>query len=247
MNVTEYYDDRPDDSTIWYKTLVPKYRQLQASELPASAKIGFKYQSMTVNPQYFLPWIAQRLEERRVRFIRKEVSSILEARSILQSELIVNATALGAFHLANDQNVHPVRGQIMHVRSDAQDIVLFQGSHYTYQIPRMYTGGVIIGGVTQEGNMDERADGEVKTDILKRVNLVLGGQYNNLDLKSSSVKDLVGFRPSRKGGYRLELDGDVIHAYGFGSLGYTYCYGVGLRVREFVEMSDGSGSRDNKL
>ncbi|KAH8422333.1 FAD-dependent oxidoreductase [Aspergillus melleus] len=126
VNVTEYYDDRPDDSTIWYKTLVPNCRQLHASELRAIAKIGFKYQSMTANLKYLLPWITKRLEKRQVRFIRKEVSSIPEARSILKSELIVNATALGALHVANDQNVHPVRGQIMHVRSDAQDMVLFQ-------------------------------------------------------------------------------------------------------------------------
>lgn len=189
---------------------------------------------MTVNPAVFLPWIKAVLDRKGVRLIRAEVESIDEARSILGTKIIVNASGLGAFHLANDKNAVAVRGQTMLVESDSPEMVMFQGSHYTYQIPRMYSGGVIIGGVSQPGNMDQNVDPAVRSDILRRMKLVATDLYQDVDLSKHVMKDLVGFRPSREGGYRLEREGDVIHAYGFNTLGYTYSYGVALKVRDLI-------------
>ncbi|KAI5457066.1 hypothetical protein BGZ63DRAFT_417400 [Mariannaea sp. PMI_226] len=235
VDVTEYFDDRMDDSTIWYKQIVPKYRRLPPKDLPANAKIGFKYQSMTINPVVFLPWIKKLLENRGARFIRAEIKSIDEAQSILQAKVIVNASGLGSFELAHDNEVIAVRGQTMLVESDSHEMVMFQGSHYTYQIPRMYSGGVIIGGVSQLGNLDPKADPKTRQDILRRISLITDDQSKPVDLDQRVMKDLVGFRPHRQGGYRLGREGDVIHAYGFNTLGYTYSYGVALKVQELVK------------
>ncbi|KAI1033884.1 hypothetical protein LB503_011061 [Fusarium chuoi] len=247
LDVTEYYDDRDDDSTIWYKKMAPKYRRLPSKDLPATAKIGFKYQSMTVNPAVFLPWIKAVLDRKGVRFIRAEVKSIEEARPILGTKIIVNASGLGAFHLANDKNVVAVRGQTMLVESDSHEMVMFQGSHYTYQIPRMYSGGVIVGGVSQPGNMDQNVDPAVRSDILRRMKLVSNDLYQDVDLKKHVMKDLVGFRPSREGGYRLEREEDMIHAYGFNTLGYTYSYGVALKVRDLIRSTTEEEAVRSKL
>ncbi|KAI2867826.1 hypothetical protein CBS147343_9839 [Aspergillus niger] len=233
-DVTEYYDDRSDDATIWYKTLVPKYRRLPSENLPANAKLGFQYKSMTVNPAVFLPWIKILLEREGVKFIRAEIESINHTRSLLKTEIIVNASGLGARVLANDEKVVAVRGQTMLVESDSHEMVMFQGSHYTYQIPRMYSGGVIIGGVSQEGVTDESVDLATRADILRRTNLITHDRFRSLDLNKHVMKDLVGLRPSRKGGYRLEREGSVVHAYGFNTLGYTYSYGVALKVQGLV-------------
>ncbi|KAF4171745.1 hypothetical protein CNMCM8694_002085 [Aspergillus lentulus] len=237
VDVTEYYDDRSDDSTIWYKQIAPKYRRLQSKDLPAGARIGFQYQSTTVNPQVFLPWIKNLLDKKGVRFVQKEIRSINDARAILKTSLIINCSGLGASDLVPDRKVQPVRGQIVLVKGESDEMILYQGSHYTYQIPRMFSGGTIIGGIAQEGSTDHAVDLDLRNDILQRVNLVTRGRYKDLDLSKDIIQDLVGFRPSRKGGYRLEKEKGVVHAYGFGSLGYTYCYGVALRVRELVEAS----------
>ncbi|KAG5746624.1 hypothetical protein H9Q72_011909 [Fusarium xylarioides] len=247
VDVTEYYDDRDDDSTIWYKQMVPKYRRLPSEDLPANAKIEIKYQSMAVNPAVFLPWIKAVLDKKGVRFISAEVKSIEEARSILGTKIIVNASGLGAFHLGNDNKVVAVRGQTMLVESDSHEMVMFQGSHYTYQIPRMYSGGVIVGGVSQPGNMDQKVDPAVRSDILRRMKLVANDLYQDVDLNKHVMKDLVGFRPSREGGYRLEREDDVIHAYGFNTLGYTYSYGVALKVRDLVRAAIEEGAVRSKL
>lgn len=235
MDVTEYYDDRSDDSTIWYKNMVPKYRLLRSKDLPANAKIGFKYQSMTVNPAVFLPWMKLLLDQKGVHFIRAEVKSFAEARSILKTPVIINASGLGAFGLASDDKVIAVRGQTMLVESDSHEMVMFQGSHYTYQIPRMFSGGVIIGGVSQPGNSDQDVDPDLRPDILQRMNAISKDRFRSVDLDKHVIADLVGFRPSRKGGYRLEREAEIIHAYGFNTLGYTYSYGVALKVCELTK------------
>ncbi|CAH0004293.1 unnamed protein product [Clonostachys byssicola] len=235
VDVTEYYDGRNDDSTIWYKRMVPKYRLLPSKNLPANAKIGFKYQSMTVNPAVFLPWIKRLLDKKGVHFIRAEVKSLAEARSILKTPVIINASGLGAFDLAGDDKVIAVRGQTMLVESDSHEMVMFQGSHYTYQIPRMFSGGVILGGVSQPGNSDQDVDPDLRPDILRRMNAISNDRFRSVDLNKHVIADLVGFRPSRKGGYRLEVEDGIIHAYGFNTLGYTYSYGVALKVCELAK------------
>ncbi|KAJ5371412.1 nucleotide-binding domain-containing protein [Penicillium cataractarum] len=234
LKATEYYDDREDDSSIWYKTVVPRYRRILDNELPKGAKVGFTYTSMTVNPTFFLPWIKKILEGRGVRFIRKTLSSIEEARKITGSRVIVHASGLGAFSLAGDKDVEAIRGQTMFIKTDFDQLMMHQGSHYTYVIPRMFTNGAIIGGVSQPGNSDRSVDEDLRSDILRRVKTLTNGALDQASLEDVQ-KDIVAFRPGRKGGYRLEAEGETVHAYGFGSLGYIFSYGVALKVRELVE------------
>jgi D-amino-acid oxidase len=50
-----------------------------------------------------------------------------------------------------------------------------------------------------------------------------------------TVGDIVGFRPGRKTGLRVEREGDVVHAYGASGAGYIFSFGVAEKVREFIE------------
>ena len=201
--------------------------------------MGLTLKSMCVNPMYYLPYMKAELDRLGVRFIRAEVHSASEAQAIINPKLrnmvIVNASGLGAFDLAGDKQVVAVRGQTMMVKSDLQECFMFQGSHYTYAIPRMFTGCVIIGGVAQEGNLDRTVDQDTRRDILQRITHLVPETFRTTDLQKHVERDIVGLRPSRKGGYRLEREGNTVHAYGFGSLGFTYSYGVGIRVRELVD------------
>lgn len=235
VKATEYYDDREDDSTIWYKTVVPRYRLIPKEKLPKGVKLGFTYTSMTINPAFLLPWIQKQLEARGVKFIRKALTSIEEAKRMTGAKVIVHASGLGAYELANDKNVEGIRGQTMFVKTDFEELKMFQGSHYTYVIPRMFTNGAIIGGVSQPGNADRSVDKDLRSDILRRVKTLTNGEIGDIDLEKDVQKDIVAFRPGRKGGYRLEVDGSTVHAYGFAGLGYIFSYGVALKVRELVD------------
>jgi len=150
------------------------------------------------------------------------------------ASIIVNASGLGAKSLAGDAAVAGYRGQTMFVKSDYDEVKLINGAEYTYVIPRMYSGGVILGGISQENNIDGAVDTGLRQDILRRVNRMTGNAFANINLETDSVKDMVGVRPGRKGGIRVERDGSIVHAYGFKGAGYVYSFGAAAQVKRLV-------------
>ena len=137
--------------------------------------------------------------------------------------------------LANDKKVEGIRGQTMFVKTNYEQLKMHQGSHYTYVIPRMFTNGAIIGGVSQPGSSDRSIDQDLRSDILRRVKELTNGEMGPINLEKDVQKDIVAFRPGRRGGYRLEAEGNTVRAYGFAGLGYIFSYGVAIRVRELVD------------
>ncbi len=230
--MTEYFDDRTDDLEIWYKTLMPDYRVIPRSELPKGVSMGLKYTAIAMNPLLLLPWLKRKLEERGVNFLRKEVRNLDEARNITQAKILVNASGVGAKELASDDAVQPVRGQSMFIKTDFDQLFMREGSEYTYVIPRAGSGGVIMGGIKSD-RLDTEVDLELKGDILRRVNHMTGEAFQGLDL--SSVTDIIGFRPGRTTGLRVERERDTVHAYGVEGAGYIYSFGVAERVGELIE------------
>ncbi len=150
------------------------------------------------------------------------------------ASIIVNASGLGARTLAMDENVVGYRGQTMFVKSDFDEVKLVQGSEYTYVIPRMFSGGVIIGGVSEENATNDAVDTAMKSDILRRVNILTNNAFGHINLERDVVMDIVGVRPGRKGGIRVEREGNTVHAYGFKGAGYVYSFGAAAKVKRLV-------------
>ena len=230
--MTEYWDDCPHGSEAWYKTLMPSYRVMSAADLPPGVTCGFKYNTVAMNPLLLLPWLKETLVAKGVNLIRAEVKSFDEARRITNAKVVVNASGLGAKSLAGDETVWSVRGQTMFLKTDFEELVMREGSEYTYVIPRSGSGGVIMGGIKSE-RLDADVDVELKSDILMRVNRITRDAFKELDVNTGT--DIVGFRPGRKGGLKVEREGDVIHAYGLEGVGYIYSFGVAERVRELID------------
>jgi glycine/D-amino acid oxidase-like deaminating enzyme len=230
--MTEYFDGAAENLSIWYKSLMPDYRVIPSDDLPEGVLYGVKYSSLAINPSSVLPWLKEKLVAKGVSFVRAEVKSFDEARKITKARLIIHASGVSASKLAADKNALPVRGQTMFVKSDFNELVMREGSDYTYVIPRPGSGGVILGGIKSD-RLDTAVDVALKGDILKRVNEITNGAFKDIDL--DSVKDIVAFRPGRTGGIRVEREGNVVHAYGAGGAGYIYSFGVAERVRKLIE------------
>ena len=233
---------------------MPDFKVLSTSNLPMKGTeegmeitSGISYTSLAINPTIFLPWLKRRLDLKGVTFIRKSVASIEEARSPSLSSgyeeprVIIHATGVGARELASDEDVVGIRGQTLFVKSNFEQLIMCDGSAYTYVIPRPGSGGVILGGVKSSTSTDPLPDRETRKDILRRCNLVSGGAFEGVDLDAAgsgngNAVDIVGFRPGRVGGMRVEREGgDVIHAYGVGGAGYIYSFGIAERVGELVD------------
>jgi len=231
LPMTEYFDDRTSDEDIWYKNLVPKYSIIEKKLLPEGCTFGVKYLSLSMNPASLLPYLMEKLEKVGVKFIRAEVKSFEEARSMTGARLLVNASGVGA-KTFGDSSVKPIRGQTMFVKTNFNELVMKEGSEYTYVIPRANSGGVIMGGIKSD-RLDSDVDVELKSDILTRVNRITNGAFKDVDV--NYVTDIVAFRPGRDGGLRVERDGDVVHAYGVAGAGYIYSVGIAKRVKELID------------
>ena len=116
-----------------------------------------------MNPLILLPRFRKELDRKGVEFVSVEIGSIGEARRISKSKVIVNASGVGVRKLAGDEAVRPVRGQTMFVKTDFSELVMREESEYTYVIPRMGFGGVIMGGIKSD-----RLDAEVDVGAADR-------------------------------------------------------------------------------
>ena len=215
----------------------PHYRHLRADELPGGVNVGVTVTTVAVNPIIYLPYLQRKLEKRGATFVRFEAHSLEHVLRMTGADVLVNATGLGAKKLCHDEAVVPIRGQAMFLRNRPgwNQILLRQDAGYTYVIPRLGSGGVLFGGIRQEGNEGEAADPALRKDILDRVNYLSKGAFIDVNL-DTDVEDMVGFRPGRKGGYRLEIEGpNLVHAYGFDGVGYVASTGVGTRVTDMVK------------
>ena len=74
-----------------------QFRILKDSELPDGTQAGVDFQTVSVCPSYYLPWITKELASRGVEVVRKKVASYGEAAALAGANgVLINATGLGA-------------------------------------------------------------------------------------------------------------------------------------------------------
>lgn len=116
---------------------------------------------------------------------------------------------------------------------------------WTFCVPRGFGGGTVIGGTKEPDNWDPEPSPEVRErlcrDLLATYPGVAGGDGSVVTV----LQDIVGRRPARHGGARLEREEvgpgrTVVHAYGLGGRGYELSWGVAETVVSLV--AEGAGS-----
>lgn len=163
-------------------------------------------------------------------------------------EIIVNCTGLGAYALGGveDTAMIPIRGQVAVVSQNSSFMTCVSGTEgfedeLTYAMTRAAGGGTIVGGsytVVAFGDMAERAvpDEAQTRRILQRWHHVDSAAQNKGPV--TILGHHVGFRPSRAGSVRLELEGrglqQIVHCYGHGGFGYQTSWGCAEEVHRIV-------------
>jgi hypothetical protein len=145
--------------------------------------------------------------------------------------------------------LYPIRGQTVLVKGEAErsrTYVGFAGDEdIAYVVPRPGSGTTIIGGCKQVGNWEEGVDEGLNERILEMT--VREGMAEGLrtgkDGGFEVVSYQVGWRPGRKGGPRVELEGNdggkvegiwLVHTYGHAGGGYQASVGSAERVVEIL-------------
>jgi len=164
-------------------------------------------------------------------------------------KVVVNCSGYGF----GDPKVVHVRGQTCLVANPCDKTMTQQNADGTWAfiIPRPFNGGTIIGGTKEPGDWNPNAEESIRSRLLANAAKMWPAMLNEKG-GFDVIRDIVGRRPTRNGGLRLEIEkvgkGKICHAYGAGGRGYEISYGVAEEVGKLVAEALGSSTiRSSKL
>jgi len=213
----------------WWRDAVRSYRRADAAELPPGYRGGYFFRSPVVEMPTYLPYLLDRFRDGGGRFEVGRVESLQAALAVCP--VVVNCTGLGSRGLLGDEDVRPVRGQVVRVSNPGLDRFLIDEESLTYVVPRRTD--CILGGTAEEGRWDTQPDPATAADILRRC------QALEPRLSGAAVLEhRVGLRPCRSA-VRLEREdrpgGVVVHNYGHGGSGVTLSWGCAREAVSLLE------------
>ena len=177
----------------------------------------------------YLDWLMKKYEASGGKLEKRTISSFDVIKSPF--DIIINCTGLNSGELLGDNEVYPVRGQIIRVKAPLTEMYLDQQIEtLAYIVPR--SEDVVLGGVAQQGSWSLEQNTKDHDFILNKCASIIP------ELKDAEIiEDLVGLRPGRTE-VRLEKeereDVDLIHNYGHGGSGVTLSWGCADEVVELA-------------
>ncbi|XP_003737378.1 D-aspartate oxidase [Galendromus occidentalis] len=212
--------------------IFPDIRSMTADELkkfPRQYKYGVYHTTFVADPQKYLPYLEDQLRQRGVRFLQYRVDDLADLAE--RFDIVVNCSGLGAKHLAKDNRVVPIRGQVVKVRNKPEVTHFYYADDY-YILPGV--DWVTLGGTRNFANSDLRVS---KCD---RENILRGCQQILPLLKANEeIADMVGLRPYRSP-VRVEAvkfpnsDSWLVHNYGHGGQGVNLSWGTAREATRLI-------------
>ncbi|KAJ5505181.1 hypothetical protein N7463_008055 [Penicillium fimorum] len=221
------------------------FREMSPGEYPANFNCAWAYETLVTDPTRHMPYLRKQVESLGGRFIRQRVESLQELYEMFpESRVFINASGWGSKTLTDvqDDKCFPERGQNVFLATDQCNTLHFRsGKEYTYVIPRPLSEGVVLGGVKQQGNLSPEVDMDIARDEIARAHR-LAPEIVPEHPAADKVSHIIGIRPSRKGGFRLDSEQKdnrvVLSAYGFGGGGYAFSYGIADALVKMVETAE---------
>ena len=207
----------------WYEALPPGAGPDRETRLPAGFPAGWTMTCPVIEMPVYLRWLVARVADLGGTLTRMNLSSLPTD----SGALVVNASGIGAKHLAADPAVGPVRGQVMLVEQVGLERWVLDSDAPTYVIPR--SRDVVVGGTHEAGEWSRTAEPATAASILERATALVPEIAG-----ARVIRHKVGLRPARPT-VRLERVGDVVHCYGHGGCGVTVSWGCADDVVGLVD------------
>lgn len=212
----------------WWAAAVPHFGRCPAADLRPGYVDGYRFAVPIIEMPIYLQYLFTRFTAAGGRVEMRTLNELGEA--IGAADVVVNCSGLGAYTLAGDTSMAPIRGQIVRVRNPGlTEFILDEEppKDVTYILPR--TTDCILGGTTDAGIWDTTPDPDVAAAIVRRC-VALEPRLANAEV----IEHKVGLRPGRPT-IRLEreegADGlHIIHNYGHGGAGVTLSWGCSEEV-----------------
>ncbi|TEY86690.1 hypothetical protein BOTCAL_0004g00440 [Botryotinia calthae] len=276
-----YHGAEIDESGVWFEDVVGGYRELDVLKpenrlegiLGVGVRKAVQFDTVCVDVDVYLGYLVRRVEALGGRITRGEIGTeeglkgvVRGCRDVLGEEgldVLVNCAGLSAAKFVEEreaEKLFPIRGQVLLVQGEAKICKTFvgdlgeKGDELLYVIPRPGSGKSVVGGVKEANTWNSTPDHELSQRIIHRLKDIGWAE----DLKNSNgdievLDTYVGFRPGRKGGARVEIEGMgerdigrekgkakkiegvyVVHNYGHASGGYQSSIGCAEEVVELV-------------
>ncbi|GJJ68623.1 D-amino-acid oxidase [Entomortierella parvispora] len=263
----DYFDYNPtghSDRVPWWSAIVDDFKQIPSTnEFP----IAYSYKTPVIHPSIYLAFLLHRFRAEGGHIQHRQLSHVAEAALWVGTKhtpvkIIINCTGFQARYLGGvqDMRCYQTRGQTVVVRAawihETVTWISKDGS-IMYVIPRT-NGEVVLGGSHEAYQNNDAASGtktsHILRTILKRYPKILtpgstAAYAANDDLlsKFDIVDQKVGFRPSRTGGVRVEVEhgrtgcGEpvlIVHNYGHGGAGYQSSWGTAFEALKMTQEAE---------
>jgi len=229
MRLGREYLEEKTDPPGWSGD-IPHFRILESDEIIENYTFGWELEAPVIEMHIYMPWLLSKFMKLGGSIEVNEFERIEE----VPGDIVVNCSGLGARNLSNDEEVIPVRGQVVYIKQDPGFGRYDQKPEsLTYTIPRRDV--TVLGGTAQIGDWDESIREKDNESILSKCELL----WPELDRKNI-IGTAVGLRPSR---YELRLELElingrkVIHNYGHGGAGVTLSWGCADEVAKIVKIN----------
>lgn len=215
----------------WWQTETTQLRQLNPDDLPPGYGGGYQSESVLMDTSIYMTWLLEQYKQLGGRTQQRTVKDINEA--LAEFETVINCIGLGSRELFNDDQIFPVRGQVVLVKPNGFKEVMADENpdNLVYIIPRI--NDIVLGGTYQINDWNLEVDPQDTEDILRKAR-ALSPAFNEAEI----IGIKVGLRPARPA-VRLEVEkfGDkhVVHNYGHGGSGFTLSWGCANDVVELVK------------
>ncbi|KAF9280311.1 hypothetical protein BGZ68_007322 [Mortierella alpina] len=264
----DYFDSNPTgyaDRYPWWSKVVEDFKQIPSTN--ADFPIAYSYKTAVVTPSIYLAFLLHQFKKAGGHVQHRQLSHVAEAALWVGTKpkpvkIIVNCTGYHARHLGgvNDMRCYQTRGQTVVVRAAwVHETVTWvsKTGAIMYVIPRS-NGEVVLGGSHEAYQNNESVSGVKTTHILKTIierypNILTPGSSiayaasPDLLSKFDIVDQKVGFRPSRIGGVRVEVEHGrngsgqhvlIAHNYGHGGAGYQSSWGTAYDTLKLIQKAE---------
>ncbi|KAJ4267259.1 hypothetical protein NW762_003363 [Fusarium torreyae] len=251
----EYVNVGEDVTRSAYGHLASSFELLNNEDLIAAnkdashtPKLGFRYRSYCLNSPVYASFLQRRFQRNGGRVKQYTLASLEEAFALEDDvSVVINCSGMGF----GDPKVFPIRGQTCLVRNPISKTITHQNADgsWSFAIPRPLEGGTIIGGTKESHDWNPYPSVETRQTLLS--NAAKWFPLDSADERAPGaygfdvIRDIVGRRPAREGGLRLEVEhrqigsskrgvkqlrGVVVHAYGIGGRGLELSWGIADEV-----------------
>ena len=97
----------------WSKQ-IPHFRILESDEIASGYTFGWEIEAPVIEMHIYMPWLMERFERLGGQLRIAKVCSLEE----LPGDLVVNCCGLGGKELCQDEDLEPIRGQIVYIEQD---------------------------------------------------------------------------------------------------------------------------------